>query len=404
MHATIAYGHDRLELEVQNERLVQVQRAPISANLADPAAAVAAALESPHGFPALRRALTPDDEVVIVVDERLPNVAALLTAVLEHVTQAHVRPEAITLLCLPPSTGQPWLEQLPEAFQDVHIEVHDPAQRKRLSYLATTRKGRRVYLNRTAVDAAQSVVLTLRGYDCYAGYAGGAAAIFPALSDETTRQQGREHLSLQAPDAGRWPARQEAAEVAWLLGSPFFIQCVAGSDGGLAQAIGGVVESCQEGERLQDARWRLDVDRPADLVMASISGDPAQHAFADLARALAAAARVVKPGGRIALLTAAEPALGEAATLLRQHEEPAQALKTLREHPLETEHEAAFQWASAAAESRIYLLSKLSEDVAEELFAIPLEHARQVQRLVSEAASCLLLPDAHRSLAVVRGP
>ena len=40
------------------------------------------------------------------------------------------------------------------------FQVHDPADRKKLSYLATTRQGRRIYLNRSAVDADQLIVLS----------------------------------------------------------------------------------------------------------------------------------------------------------------------------------------------------------------------------------------------------
>src|SRR5262245_35344160 len=153
MHVGIGYGRERLELDVPAERLVGTHRHPPAPLLPDPAEAVRRALEEPLGFPALRRALTPDDHVAVVVDERLAGLASLVAPVLEHLASAGVRPEAVTLLCPAPAASQPWVEELPDDFQDVRVEVHDPADRKRLSYLATTRGRRRVYLNRTAVDA-----------------------------------------------------------------------------------------------------------------------------------------------------------------------------------------------------------------------------------------------------------
>ena len=128
-----------------------------------------------------------------------PQPARFLVPILEHVQQAGISCQAITLLCLPPSTGQPWLEELPDAFQDVHLEVHDPGDRRGLAYLATTRKGRRIYLNRTAVDADQLVLLTRRSYDCRLGYAGGEGALFPALSDAAAREEAVARLSFHAP-------------------------------------------------------------------------------------------------------------------------------------------------------------------------------------------------------------
>src|SRR5205823_854441 len=135
----------------------------------------------------LRRALTPDDHVTIVVDEHLPRLPELVTAILEHVTAAGVAPAAVTLLCPPTDNKQPWIEDLPDAFQDVRLEVHDPADHTRRAYLATTKAGRRVYLNRSAVDADQLVVLTGPHFDPVLGYAGAEGATYPALSDVETR-------------------------------------------------------------------------------------------------------------------------------------------------------------------------------------------------------------------------
>jgi nickel-dependent lactate racemase len=401
MRTEIAYGLEHLELEVSDDRLVATRRQPQAPPLADPVAAVAAALEAPLGFPPLRRALTPDDHVVIVVDERLPLLGQLLTPVLEHISRAHVRPEAITLLCSS-SGAQDWVDELPDAFAEVQIEVHDAANRKRLSYLATTRQGRRIYLNRTLVDADQLVVLTRRSYDPILGYAGAETALYPALSDEETRQQAWERLTMAAPGAAPWPLQQAATEVAWLLGVPFLVQVIEGATSELAHVVGGPMETTSEGRRLLDARWRVEVAEPVETVVVGVGGEPGRHTFADLARALACAARVVKRGGRIALLSGGEPELGEAAELLCRAEAPQTVLDLVREQR-PAEGVAAFEWASAASQATLYLLSGLPEDTAEELFTVPLDHARQVQRLLRDG-SCLFLADAHKTLAEVRKP
>src|SRR5437899_106804 len=110
MRMELEWGRHHLELDVSDDRLVPVRRHDRAPALADPAAAVRAALERPYEFPALRRALTPDDHVAIVVDEQVPQLPVLLVPILEHIRSAGVHPEAITLVCLPPSSGQPWLE------------------------------------------------------------------------------------------------------------------------------------------------------------------------------------------------------------------------------------------------------------------------------------------------------
>ena len=178
-----------------------------------------AALQAPFDFPPLRRALTADDHVTIVVDERLPDLARLLTPLLEELTAAGVDPAKVTLLCEPSASRQPWLQDLPDAFGEVRLEIHDPADRKKLSYLASTRQGRRIYLNRAVVDADQLVVMAGCRYDPEVGRGGAVGALFPALSDEATRAELGGRPNLDGPDAAPEIAAQaEATEAAWLLG------------------------------------------------------------------------------------------------------------------------------------------------------------------------------------------
>jgi nickel-dependent lactate racemase len=401
----IDFGREHLDLDVPEDRLVGLCRQAPAPPLDDPTAGVRNALETPQDFPPLRRALTPDDHVVVVVDEHLPRVADLLPPVLEHLVGAGVRPAAITLLCPPSDFTQAWLDDLPDEFQDVHVEVHDPSNRRQLSYLATTKEGRRLYLNRTAVDADQVVVLSGRGYDPLLGYSGGEGALYPALGDQTTREELYDRLSMAPPGDHPWPALREAAEVTWLMGVPFFVQVIEGAGEDVIHVVAGPAEISGEGRRLLNARWRGTVSELADTVVAGVGGDPARHRFADLAAALAAAARVVKPDGRIVLLSSEKgtgPFLKAAGDLLRQAESPQQALDLLRQHN-PADMPAAFQWAHAVQRARVYLLSGLPPETAEELFTTPLDHAGQVQRLLDGGGACLILADAHKTLTLPEG-
>jgi len=78
--------------------------------------------------------------------------------------------------------------------------------------------------------------------------------------------------------------------------------------------------------------------------------------------------------------------------------------EVLRDHAfraaMKADPAAALAWAGAAKQARIYLLSRLPGETAEQLYATPLEHAGQVQRRLGNAKSCLFLADAHKTLAV----
>jgi nickel-dependent lactate racemase len=400
MRIDIACGSRHLDVDVPTENLIAVHRQPQAERLTDPADAVRAALEQPNNYPPLRRALTPDDHIAVVVDESITALPELLPPILDHLQSAHIEPEAVTLVCPASSSQQPWIDELPDAFQDVHVEVHQPGDRKKLAYLATTKQGRRIYLNRTAVDADQLVVLTRRSYDCLLGYSGAEGAIFPGLADEATLDDVHGRLSLEAPGGQPRPLKREAGEVAWHLGMPFLVQVIEGAAGEVLHVVGGSLDSSAAGERLLDARWRVEVDEPADVVLATLSAEPPNPlTFEDLSRAFLAASRVVRPGGKIVLLSDADPDLGASAAVMRGYDEPRDALqRLLKEKPADLE--AGFGWASAAEQAHLYLLSRLDPEVAEELFTTPLEHVGQVQKLLGRR--CLVLPDAHRTIAVLK--
>jgi nickel-dependent lactate racemase len=281
----------------------------------------------------------------------------------------------------------------------VRLEVHNPADRKHLAYLATTQAGRRIYLNRTAVEADQLVVLAGMQFDPMHGYGGAAALVYPALGDTETRHAWEKALTNEPPAEEAWPVRREAEEVLWLLGAPFLIQVIPGRDDEIAQVIAGASDSAASSRTALDARWRATTPRKANLVIAAVSGDPETQSMVFLARAAAAAVRVVEPGGTIVLMTDAQPTVGDGLGRAKEFAGPAAALAELHARP-SADYPAAYQWLRAVAQGRVVLWSGLSDDESESLFATRLESPRQLQKLIDAASSCLILPDAHHLLAI----
>lgn len=395
MLVSLPYGRHRLQLDVDPARCPGVFHGPPP--LDDPVATLRQALESPLRFPPLRRALTPDDHLVVAVDEALPRLGELLTVVLEHITSAGVSPAALTVLCPPPVSAQAWVDELPDEFGDVHIEDHDPANRQALAYLATSQSGRRIYLNRTLVDADQIVVLGLRGYDLVQGYGGAEAALYPTFGDEETRARLGAAVTVEAPTEVARPAHAEAVEVAWLLGQPFYVQGIRAAGGGLAHLVAGASDAAREGQHLLDACWRHRLSSRAETVVVAVSGE---SGFAELAAAAGAAARVVVPGGRIVILSEAtgEPPAGFEELL--RGDDAAAALVRLEKAP-RAGWGPALQWAHAVTTARVSLLSALPSQTVEDLFATPLESPGQVQRLIATGGSAAFFEDAQHMLAVL---
>jgi nickel-dependent lactate racemase len=388
-----------VSVEVRDADYLTIRRGPIAPNVDDLTASVRDALDRPRSFPPLRRALTPDDQIAVVVDDRLPQLGIIVSEVLAYLVEAGIEPGAITLVGAPGST-QPWVDDLPDRFQNVRTEIHDPTDRKAVAYLASTRKGRRVYLNRTVVDADQAIVVAGCRYDPAFGRLDGAGVLFPSLSDADTIKNATHYFSMAPPDAASWPLQDEAAEVAWLLGVPFMVQVIEGTGEGVSAVVGGTVESSPECQRLLDERWRVSLPRPAQTVVVTVGGDSVRQDFETLARAALCASRVVEANGRIVLLSRANPRLGESIELMSGTDNPAVAARRVQERQ-PAGRSAALQWLEAARHAGLYLLSQLPDETVEEMFAAPLQQARQVQRLVDVPGSCLFLDEAQKMLAVV---
>ena len=388
---------------VPPEMVATLNRAAIpSVPTAGPRELVRAALDAPFGFEPLRRALTPDDRITIVFDAQLPHAAELLAGVLDHLGTAGIAPAAVTVLT-PPGAPQTWIDELPDEFADVTAVNHDPADKARLAYLASTKAERRVYLNRTVVEADFVILLTGRGYDPLLSYAGAEAALYPIMANEDAQAAFEGQFSKDAPEREANPIRAEASEVGWLLGSPFLVQVIEGGGDTIQDVVAGLLDSSAEGVRRQNARWRGSVTERPDAVIAAISGDPARTTFLDIAQAAATAARVVHKGGRIAILSAAAPALGEGAALLRSLDGPEGAYKRLAKLK-PADWAACYLWAFAAKTARLFLASGYPDDVVEDLFATPIRTASEVQRLIDAAESVLVIPDAHKAMVTGERP
>jgi nickel-dependent lactate racemase len=394
----VPVGRSRWSLAVPDADLIPFPAA-LPSPVRDARSAVVEALDHPVRFEPFRRALTPDDRIALVVDESLPRLSELIAGVLEYLAGAGIPPSAVTAIS-PAGSSQHWMNDLPDNMSDLQAEAHQPSDRNKLSYLAATKEGHRIYLNRTLVDADQAIVLTGRGYDPLLGYSGAVGLVYPGLADAESLRAVVPKLSPQTAPDGAWPVRAEADEVTWLLGSPFFVQVIEGSGDEIEGVVAGIADSTADGVARLNERWKTAVGEPADIVVAGLSGDPDRHDFAALARAAATGARAVNPGGAVIILSEADPDLGPSTDVLRRTDEPPEAVKLLfREKPADAP--AAVQWAWAAGRAKLYLASEIRPTTVEELFATPLTGPRETQRLLEAGRRILIVPDAHKCWVTV---
>jgi hypothetical protein len=335
----------------------------------------------------------PGDRVVVALDPDVPDADAVLAAVCRVLTAAGVTPGDVTVVT---PAGAP----VPRPPEGVTLERHDPEDRNHLAYLSTTSDGRRVYLNRRVTDADFVLPVGRFAYDPVLGYRGPWSALFPDLSDAETFQLFRSQARGDRPDAADVrPALTASNEVSWLLGSQFHLGLVAGV-GGLTEAVAGLESSVRaEGIAALDRLWTFDAGARAELVVAGVGRPGRATSIDELAEGLATAARLVRRGGKVVVLSRAEGEFGPGLRRLMGADDPRAGEASLRGHESDRDYPAARRFAHALAWADVYLLSDLPADEVEDLSIIALGRPEEARRLVAAAGSCTFVSQAERTRA-----
>jgi hypothetical protein len=352
-------GDGTWAVDVPADKRVPVERGDLTPPTADPVTLLRAALAKPIGLNVpLRQAFTPDDRVVIVLDDRLPHLYELLGELLAEFQAGQVDLSAVTVV-LPPTASEAWVDDLPDELADIHVETHDPTDGKKVAFLGTSPSGRKVYLNRTLVEADFVVVLGGRRFAAWGGYEGAEQAIFPALSNADT-------LGGISTAASR---KEEAQGVAFQLGTPFFVQVIEGPDDTVAEIVAGIGSATTDGAKRQKARWGCRVAEKADLVIVG-AGRVGEDEFA---AAVGNGRKCLTDGGRLVVLTAATDSVVSVKP----------------------------PWGE---DEQVFVGSGWDEEKLESLGVIRLGSERELARLIAAAGRVIALPDAYKMRVKVGEP
>ena len=117
---------------------------------------------------------------------------------------------------------------------------------------------------------------------------------------------------------------------------------------------------------------------------------------------VSAAERVVEEGGVVVVCSELKESAGPAVRYLAATESPTAAMREIvRERPIDAL--AAAELVEAVSHTRIYLLSGQSPVVVEDLGLTPIDGAEQLQRLIAQQPSCILLSNAQFAIATAEG-
>jgi nickel-dependent lactate racemase len=342
----------------------------------------------------------PGDTVVLALERGVPHAPAIVAHTVERLLDAGVDATDITVVRSPgdvESDAPDPLGELSEPLREsVSCLVHDPLDRQSLGYLSAAADGRPIYVNRAIHDADLVIPIgVLRSADTL-GYFGINSALFPALSDTASLERFGSPKAAGPARQGR--LRQEADEVSWLLGVLFTIQVVPGAAGEILHVLAGSLDGVwRDGGRLYDAAWHFAVRDRARLVVAAIEGNATQQTWENVGRVLAAAAPVVEDDSAIVICSRLAAPIGPALQHLVGAEDLNGALHEItRSRPADAL--AASELIRALKRSKVYLVSRLDDELVEELGVLPIDE-RGVARLSGRYESCIVLAAAQYARA-----
>jgi|GEM_PF-288221 len=387
---SLTFGSKVWEFKLRDEQIA----CEFSPNLKTPQSnipeLILKALSQPVGYPELKRAITSDDRIAIVLVDQFNGFLEILVAVLEHIAGTGVAMENVTLVCLACTNSDSWVDNLPDNFNEIKIEVHNPDNKKNHAFLTSSDEIGKLYLNRTIIEADQIVVVGKRQYDPYFGISGAEADLFPALANSEVISACSEEILGE--DANSDLGKQKAIKVAWLLGAPYFIQILEGANASVEEIFAGADEANRFAEKKLDDIWKQDALSTFGLVIGLVGGPDENIGFVQLCRALVCAKRIVKKNGVIVLLAQAEFNLGD--------------IKKQLEMKFMGKSEAAFslvpphlikQWVDAASQGKVYVSTFDGKDDIGRLLALPLRSAQELCDLGSNADGVAIIRDAHKS-------
>lgn len=336
MRVPLAYGRDRIEIELPERHRVDVLEKAARAPLREPEAALREALAAPIGTPSLAELARGRRNAVIVVSDGtrpVPN-AFLLPPILEVLERAGLPRSAVTIQVATglhrPATPSELDALIGSALaRELRIVQHDARDRDSHRDLGESRHGIPVRLDAFYLDSDLRILTGLIEPHLMAGYSGGRKAVCPGLAAVETIGAAHGPRMLEGRvGAGILdgnPLHEDLLEIARSAGVDFIANVALDRERRVAGIFcGDLVAAHRKGMEFVEAETLVSIDAPADLVVVSGGGAPLDATFYQAIKGIVAGAAVVARGGTILLCAALSEGIGSPSfeKLLRETPSP----------------------------------------------------------------------------------
>lgn len=320
---SLKYGKEELSFGIPDGQLICEVLGKEYPPLADPVEAVKNAITRPIDSPPLREVVRPGEKIALTVSDitrAWQRMDLVLPTILDEINAAGVPDENITVLIVVGGHRKNTEEEFrvlcgEEVCRRVRVLNHDAWDEDNMVYLGKTSRGTEVSINRIVAEADRLIMTGGIIYHYMVGYGGGRKSVLPGCSSIKTIRQN--HLWALGPNMGDGSnpnsisgktkgneCHEDMMEIAAFVKPDFIINMVPTPSGQYAGVFAGNwVSAWQEGTKLVDEIYGVDIPEKADIVITTAGGFPKDINLYQTGKTMDNACYAVKRGGVVILLS-----------------------------------------------------------------------------------------------------
>jgi nickel-dependent lactate racemase len=323
MRIELAFGKAGVVTELPEGRRYQFLEARSAVALDDGLAALEAAMDSPIGTaPLVELARGRRSAAISVCDITRPAPNRLvLPPLLARLEQAGIARENITILIATglhrPATDDEIREIVgPSLYGTLRVVNHHAKVLDEHRYLGDTSTGTPVYIDERFVAADLHITLGFIEPHLMLGFSGGRKLIAPGLAAQETIKVlhspkfMRDQRAVEGSVEDN-PLHRELIEISRIARHDFLVDVSLTRDRKIAQVFAGHPEQAHRRGMEFVGKVMLErIDEPVDAVITTSAGYPLDLTFYQTVKGITAASHIVKPGGRILVVSACSEGAG----------------------------------------------------------------------------------------------
>jgi len=323
MKARFSFGKSGLEVSVPEGFRTQVIMSHTAQAVVDEAAAIGYALDHPIGCaPLVELARGKKTAAISVCDitRPAPN-RKTLPPLLERLHAAGIPAEGITILIatgLHRGATEDEVNTIvgPEIAGRYKVVSHDAKALEEHRFLGETGRGTPVYIDERFMAADLHITLGFIEQHLMLGFSGGRKLIAPGLAAQETIKVIHSPRFMREPKATEGsiadnPLHGELLEVARMARHDFAMDVTLTQERGISGVFAGEpVKAHAAGVAFVERTCLERLPEPVDAVITSAAGYPLDLTFYQTVKGITAAQHVVKPGGRILVVSQCAEGVG----------------------------------------------------------------------------------------------